>query len=114
METQRMDQGDASRASGTSATRQPAYLLRLYITGDAPNSVAALRNLRALCDRFLPGCHRIETVDLLENPTRGLVDGILVTPTLLKLEPPPRVMVVGTLSDPDRLLRELDLEPGEG
>jgi circadian clock protein KaiB len=109
-----MGQGDGSRATGASATKRPTYLLRLYITGDAPNSVAALHNLRALCERVLPDCHRIETVDLLEDPVRGLADGILVTPTLLKLEPPPRTMVVGTLSDPDRVLRELDLEPGEG
>jgi circadian clock protein KaiB len=94
--------------SGRTAAPE-TYVLRLYVAGEGPNSMAARRNLDALCERCLAPSYRIETVDLLETPARGIADGVLVTPTLLKLAPEPRAMVVGSLSDEDRVLRELGL-----
>ncbi len=79
-------------------SRRPLRL-RLYIAGDAPNSVRAVANLRAICDEHFAARHQIEVIDLLENPERGLTDGIIVTPTLLKLAPAPMQRMIGSLSD---------------
>ena len=73
--------------------------LRLYIAGSAPNSVNALANAKAICNQHFPAAHELEVVDLLREPERALVDGILVTPTLLKLSPLPARRLVGNLSD---------------
>lgn len=73
--------------------------LRLYIAGGAPNSMRAVANLRAICDEHFAAGHHIEVVDLLEDPARGLADGIIVTPTLLKLGPSPVQRMIGSLSD---------------
>jgi len=84
------------RAHGESGLR-----LRLYVAGGAPNSRLAHRNLL----RFLgeSAARSIEIVDVLEDPQRALRDEVLVTPTLLKLSPPPVGRLVGRLSDAKRL-----------
>jgi circadian clock protein KaiB len=40
---------------------------------------------------------------MLENPRRALADGIIVTPTLLKLSPSPVQRVIGNLNDRKQL-----------
>lgn len=85
----------------------PRLRLRLYIAGTAPNSMRAVANVRAICDEHFASGHDLEIVDLLEHPKRGLADGIIVTPTLLKLLPLPVQRVIGSLSDTNRLLLAL-------
>jgi circadian clock protein KaiB len=80
--------------------------LRLYIAGQAPNSVRAIANCRAICAEHFATGHELEIVDLLEHPKRALADGIIVTPTLLKLSPLP-VRVIGNLSDTNQVLLAL-------
>ena len=81
--------------------------LRLYVAGNAPNSLRAIANARAICDQHFALRHELEIVDLLEHPRRALADGILVTPTLLKLRPLPVQRVIGNLSDTSRVLLTL-------
>jgi circadian clock protein KaiB len=85
-------------------TTAPGLRLRLYVAGGAPNSVRAIANARAICDEHFPASHELEIVDLLEHPNRAQADGIVVTPTLLKLSPLPVQRVVGSLSDTAQLL----------
>ncbi|HVB31159.1 MAG TPA: circadian clock KaiB family protein [Gemmatimonadaceae bacterium] len=85
----------------------PRLRLRLYVAGNAPNSLHAIANLTALCDQHFPSAHHIEIVDLLTHPQRALADGIIVTPTLVKLSPAPVQHVVGSLSDATHVLRAL-------
>ncbi len=85
--------------------------LRLYIAGDAPNSVAAKQNLQALL-KELGQAADLEVVDVLADPKRGLRDGILVTPTLIKVAPAPEARVFGNLRDRKVLLAALGLEDG--
>ena len=87
--------------------KAPALRLRLYVAGNAPNSVRAVANVRAICDEHFASGHELEIVDLLEYPKRGLADGIIVTPTLLKLLPLPVQRVIGSLSDTSQVLLAL-------
>lgn len=84
------------------AARKPSRAtlkLRLYVAGNAPNSLRAIANARAFCETHFAGRHELEIVDLLTEPLNALADGIIVTPTLLKLAPPPTHRVIGNLSD---------------
>jgi circadian clock protein KaiB len=87
--------------------KKGALLLRLYVAGNAPNSVQAIANARAICDEHFTSGHELEIVDLLEYPMRGLADGIIVTPTLLRVSPLPMQRMVGNLSDTNRVLLAL-------
>lgn len=86
------------------STRRSRLRLRLYVAGRAPNSVQAIRNLEALCEEHFARCHDLEIVDLLDEPARALADGVVVTPTLIKLHPGPRQKIIGNLSDAARVL----------
>jgi circadian clock protein KaiB len=88
-------------------TKAPGLRLRLYIAGNAPNSMRAIANCRAICDEHFASEHELEIVDLLEHPKRALADRIIVTPTLLKLLPLPVQRVIGSLSDTHHLLLAL-------
>ena len=90
--------------------RPPQFKFRLYVAGDALNSVQVRANLAALCRAHLPDRHEIEIVDVFKDPNRALIDGILMTPTLLKLAPSPVRMIVGTLSQTATVLLALGLE----
>jgi len=85
--------------------------LRLYVVGGAPNSMQAIANLEAICAEYLKDGHRLEVVDILENPRRAMAEGVLVTPSLVKLLPLPAAQVVGNLSDKERILRMLGCKP---
>jgi circadian clock protein KaiB len=81
--------------------------LRLYIAGNAPNSVRAIANAKAICDEHFASRYELEIVDLLDNPSQALADGIIVTPTLVKLLPLPVQRVIGNLSDSNKVLLTL-------
>jgi circadian clock protein KaiB len=84
-------------------TKKVGLQLRLYIAGNAPNSVRAITNLKAICDEHFASRCALEIVDLLAHPQRALADGIIVTPTLVKLLPLPVQKVIGTLSDTNQV-----------
>lgn len=90
------------------------FSFRLYVAGEAHNSVRAIANLSALCDDRLKGQHRIEIVDVFGEPERALADGIVMTPTLIRVEPSPIRRVIGTLDQTDSVALALGLGVSPG
>ena len=91
-------------------SQRSKFKFRLYVAGDAQNSAQAVANLTALCHTYLLDRHDIEVVDVFREPKRALADGILMTPTLVKLSPSPVRRIVGTLSQTQPVLQALGLE----
>jgi len=87
------------------------YDLRLYVAGETSRSLAALSNLRRICDEHLKGRFRIQVIDLLKRPQLARGDQILALPTLVRRLPEPIRKLVGDLSDTERALVGLDLRP---
>jgi len=94
-----------------TARKNHVWQLRLYVAGQSPKSLAALANLRRVCDEQLGGRYRIEVVDLLDRPGLARRDDIIVLPTLVRRLPPPMRKIIGDLSNEGRLLLGLDLHP---
>lgn len=90
-------------------SRPATFKLRLYVAGDALNSVQAITNLNALCLAHLRDCCEIDIVDVFREPKRALADGIFLTPTLVKLAPAPQRRIVGSLSHAQTVLQALGL-----
>jgi circadian clock protein KaiB len=84
-------------------------MLRLYIAGNTPRSVAALHNLKLVCEQQLNGRYRLEVIDLLKNPRLARENQILAVPTLVRKLPLPVRRIIGDLSDAKRVLVGLDL-----
>ena len=89
----------------------PRLRLRLYVADEGPNSKAAEANLAAALAGVAPESVELEIIDVVRDPERGLRDGILVTPMLVKLAPAPERRILGNLQDRGRLLAILGL-PG--
>jgi circadian clock protein KaiB len=87
------------------------WQLRLYVAGQTPNSVAALDNLKRLCESHLAGRYEIEVIDLLVNPKLAAGDQILAVPTLVRKFPEPIRKIIGDLSNEVRVLVGLDVQP---
>jgi circadian clock protein KaiB len=87
------------------------WYLRLYIAGKSPRSLHALANLRRLCEDHLAGHYEIEIIDLVERPSLAQGDDILAIPTLVRRLPKPERRVIGDLSDTQRVLAGLQLQP---
>jgi len=85
--------------------------LRLYVAGETPRSVAALANLRKICEEHLAGKYSIEVIDLLERPQLARGEQIIAIPTLERRLPEPVRKIIGDLSNTERVLIGLDLRP---
>lgn len=84
------------------------YELTLFVSGASTASARAISDARAICDVHLRGHHDLTIVDVNQQP--DLVrSGLLATPTLIKESPVPERMVVGDLSDSERVLLALDV-----
>lgn len=84
--------------------------VRLYVAGDAPNSTLAVSNLQSVL-RELDTEVDLEIVDVLRDPERGLSDGVLVTPMLVRSSPQPERRLLGNLRDRALLRGVLSLGP---
>ena len=104
-----MTQPDTGDEGAEPGSLTEIWELRLYVTDRSPKCVRAIENLRRACEQHLAGQHRIEVVDLLENPRRAADDQILAVPTLVRIVPGPVSRIVGDLSDTGRLLVVLQL-----
>ena len=94
----------------TAPSAAQTYQLRLYIAGQTPKSVLALRNLKQICEEHLNGRYEIEMIDLLQNPQLASGDQILAVPTLVRRLPEPIKKIIGDLSSTERVLVGLDLQ----
>ena len=81
------------------------YNLRLYVAGQTPKSLAAIKNLKSLCERHLAGRYTIDVVDLRVTPQLA---------TLVRYLPPPLTRIIGDLSNTEKVLVGLDIRPRGG
>jgi circadian clock protein KaiB len=99
------------RALTEAAEGREHYVLRLYVTGSTARSSKAIQNIRALCEEHLQGRYELEVIDIYQQPVLARGEQIIAAPTLIKKLPAPLRKVVGDLSDSERVLMGLDLQP---
>ena len=93
---------------------QADFHFRLFITGATPHSTLAVKNITAICDKYLPGRFKLEIIDVYQQPHLAEPEGIIAAPTLVKLQPLPQQRLIGDLSDLPKVLQVLDIVPPEG
>ena len=86
-----------------------AWDLRLYVAGQTPKSIAALANLKKICQEHLQEKYNIEIVDLVRNPQLARKDQILAIPTLVRNLPTPIKKIIGDLSNTEKVLLGLEI-----
>jgi circadian clock protein KaiB len=83
--------------------------LRLYVAGQTPKSILALKNITRYCKEHLEGRYTIEVVDLLKNPQLAEGDQIFAIPTLVRKFPEPLRKIIGDLSNEQKVLVGLNI-----
>ena len=97
----------STRKNGSA--HEEKWELRLYTAGQTPKSLAAIKNLKKVCEEHLAGRYEIEVIDLLKNPRLAKDDQIVAIPTLVRKLPDPVRKIIGDLSDTERALVGLQL-----
>jgi circadian clock protein KaiB len=101
-----------TRSKGAESNAAIAkWELKLYVAGQTAKSLQAFANLKRICEEHLSGEYRIEVIDLLQNPQLAKGDQIFAIPTLVRKLPEPVRKIIGDLSDTERVLVGLDLQP---
>ena len=90
--------------------RTAAVQLRLYVARSTPNSVRAEQNLAAAlaCLGTEAAAPQLEIIDVFSQAKRAIVDGVVVTPTLVASVPGKRIVLMGDLSDRIHLQQMLE------
>jgi hypothetical protein len=84
------------------------FRFTLYVVGNEANSLLAQENLRHICAECLQdGSGAVKIVDVLKDFEAAVEDNVLVTPTLIVEGPRGRSVIVGNLSNIDRVLLTL-------
>ncbi len=93
------------------ASPEESHILRLYVAGMTPQSMRAIANIKQLCEEHLKGRYSLEVIDIYQQPVLAEGEQIIATPTLVKKLPLPLRRLLGDLSNTERVLVGLDLQP---
>lgn len=85
------------------------WKLSVFVMPDDPASMRALENLERICSKHLAADHRIEVVNIEEDPRVADYFDIIVTPTVIRRRPKPERRVIGDLSATARALAGLGI-----
>ncbi|MBL8290662.1 MAG: circadian clock KaiB family protein [Bryobacterales bacterium] len=85
------------------------WVLRLYVSGQTLRSLTAYANLKRICDEYLPGRYRIETIDVSVNPKWAVEDQIVAIPTTVRVRPEPVRRLIGDLSNLRQVLMGFEI-----
>lgn len=94
---------------GEQQDSREIWELRLFVSDQAPKSVAAYANLKRICEEHVPGRYRIEVIDLIQQPQLAREEQILAIPTVVRRSPLPPRRIVGDLSSTEKALSGLEL-----
>ncbi len=100
----------SAKWTGQPAAEPRRLVLRLYVAGHLPRAELARANLKLLCDGLGQHAPLVDIVDVFAHPQRTLLDAIVVTPTLVRLNPKPMLKILGTLSDLPRVRLALGID----
>lgn len=88
-----------------------SWELKLYVAGDNNvNSKIAITQIEKICVAYLYGNCHLEVVDLRKKPEIAIKERIVALPTLVRTSPGPKKVLVGNLSDEDKVLHSLEIK----
>lgn len=82
----------------------------LFIAGMSVKSGHAIENLRRICDQYFQGNYELEIIDISRDKEQAFTHQIVAVPTLIKISPEPKRVIIGDLSDREKVLRILNIE----
>ena len=84
-------------------------VLQLYVSGMSPRSMEAIENINKICSELLEDSFQLEIIDLYKHPELASEQQIIFSPSLIKRNPLPKKILVGTFSDSQKVIRGLGI-----
>jgi circadian clock protein KaiB len=94
-------------SSDSASTTKHKFML--FVSGMSVKSGHAIENLRKICDKYLADNYELEIIDISRDKEQAVAYQIVAIPTLIKTDPAPRRIILGDLSDKDKVLRILNI-----
>lgn len=85
------------------------FKFKLFISGMSVKSGHAVENIKAIGDHYLKGNYELEIIDLTTSKEKASEYQIIAIPTLIKYSPDPVRIMVGDLSNTDKVLKILNV-----
>ena len=85
------------------------YIFMLFISGMSVKSVRAIENIRKICEAYLADHFELEIIDIYQQKQMAVDYQIIATPTLLRINPLPKKIILGDLSNTKKVLNVLNI-----
>jgi circadian clock protein KaiB len=82
----------------------------LFVSGMSVKSGRAIENLKKICDKHLEDNFELQIVDISREKDQAVNYQIVGIPTLIKIYPDPPRIILGDLSDTQKVLKILNIE----
>jgi circadian clock protein KaiB len=92
-----------------SGNGEQKMILQLYVSGMTVKSMEAIENIRHLCDEYLEGAFQLEIIDLYKHPEAASEAQVVFSPSLIRLFPLPKKILIGNFSDQDKVVKGLGI-----
>ena len=93
----------------TSPVDNKKLILKLYVSGMSARSMEAIENIRKLCNKYLHNMYDLEIIDIYKKPELATQQQIVFSPSLVRDFPLPKKILVGTLSDTEKVINALGI-----
>jgi len=95
--------------NSSDGTKPEKHKFMLFVSGMSVKSGHAIENLRIICDKYLADNYELEIIDISRDTEQAVIHQIVAIPTLIKISPAPRRIILGDLSDKQKVLKILNL-----
>jgi circadian clock protein KaiB len=109
-----MTAADPNNLPQRADTSREPWQLQLFVAGESPSSVAAIRNAHRIVEEFLPKGSTVTIVDLAADWDHAEIEQVLAIPTLIRRSPAPPRRIIGDLHDLPRVLVALGVDGYSG
>lgn len=93
----------------SDVTYTTKHKFMLFVSGMSVKSGHAIENLRRICDKYLADNYELEIIDISRDKEQAVIHQIVAIPTLIKINPEPKRIILGDLSDKEKVLRILNI-----
>ncbi len=95
--------------NSSDGAKPEKHKFMLFVSGMSVKSGHAIENLRIICDKYLADNYELEIIDISRDTEQAVIHQIVAIPTLIKISPAPRRIILGDLSDKQKVLKILNL-----
>jgi circadian clock protein KaiB len=93
----------------TPSEGRQKLVLQLFVSGMSPRSMEAIKNARRIFDENCSEFFELEIIDLYKNPEAAHLHHVVFTPSLVKSFPLPKKVLIGNLSDSEKVIKALGI-----